>query len=193
MLTSSLLGSDAAVRVTNTTGEGLLAAYVVLDGSGEDSWFTTLKDHTARTLPSYMQPAVILKLDCLPLTPNGKIDRSALPAPEFLDQQALYVAPSSDTEIELCDICKDLLKIDRIGINDNFFLLGGHSLLATQLLSRIKQTFKIDLPLKSLFGLNTLGELASAVDQQQPQMSEESFARMDNLLAELELSDDLAI
>lgn len=185
--------NDAAAQVTNTTGEALLAAYVVLNDCDDDLWFTTLKDHAAQLLPSYMRPAAIVKLDSLPLTPNGKLDRNALPAAEFSQQQVSYIAPSSDTEIALCTIWQKLLKIERVGVNDNFFSLGGHSLLATQLLSRVNQTFKIDLPLKSLFGLTSLSELANAVDQQQPQMSEESFARMDNLLAELELSDDLPI
>ena len=137
-----------------------------------------------------MQPSAIFELAALPLTPNGKIDRKALPEPEFSTQQADYIAPSNSTEIELCTIWQELLNVERIGVHDNFFALGGHSLLATQLLARVNDTFKIDLPLKALFGLHTLSDLATAIDQQQPQLNSESFALMDSLLAELEEPDD---
>ena len=105
----------------------------------------------------------------LPLTPNGKLDRRALPAPDPLrsDQGHVYVAPRNHLEQQIADIWKDVLGLEQVGIHDNFFDLGGHSLLATQVVSRLRTTFNIELPLRSLFERPTVGELSDLIRSQQ--------------------------
>ena len=140
-------------------------------------------------LPDYMVPSYIAALDELPLNSNGKVDRKQLPTINLKEQAQVYVAPRNQAEQTLCKMWQELLEVEQVGINDNFFALGGHSLLAVQLLSNVNEHFKIDLSLQTLFGLSTLEELAQVIEKQQPKMDEVSFARMDDLLAELELSD----
>jgi len=117
-------------------------------------------------LPDYMIPSDIVIIDRLPLTPNGKLDTGALPAP-VRDRARLdvaYAAPASDTENGLCAIFATILGTPRVGVRDNFFRLGGHSLLATQLMSRIRDAFGVDLPLRALFDEPTVAGLAPLID-----------------------------
>jgi len=92
-------------------------------------------------------------LDALPLNPNGKIDRHALPTPgrEGLALDGALAAPETPIEVLLAQVWANVLGIERIGRHDNFFELGGHSLLATQLVSRVRETFAVELPLRDLF------------------------------------------
>jgi len=124
-----------------------------------------LRRMLARQLPEYMAPSDFMFLDSLPITPNGKVNRSALPAPgqSRPELEQPYVAPRNAIEKELAGIWSEVLRKERVGIKDNFFELGGHSLLATQVISRIRQHFKIELPLRSLFESPTVGALAIAV------------------------------
>jgi len=117
-----------------------------------------LRAYLQAKLPEYMIPASFVMLESLPLTPNGKVDRKALPAPDGVSQVAAeaFVAPRSATENMLAEIWREVLGIERVGVNDNFFALGGHSLLATQLLSRIRTTFGVQLPMQELFGAPTV-------------------------------------
>jgi acyl carrier protein len=114
-----------------------------------------------------MVPSAFMFLESLPLTPNGKLDRKALPAPDQsrpeLDEP--YSSPRTPVEELLAQIWSDVLKLDKVGIHDHFFELGGHSLLATQLISRIRGTFKIDLPLRSLFEAPTIYGLAQRIQE----------------------------
>jgi acyl carrier protein len=113
-----------------------------------------------------MIPAAFVPLDAFPLTPAGKVDRSTLPPPGAARQaSAAYVPPQTATEATLAQMAAGLLKLDRIGIHDNFFDLGGHSLLATQLISRIREDMGVDLPLRTLFEHPTVAGLATAVDE----------------------------
>jgi amino acid adenylation domain-containing protein len=116
-------------------------------------------------LPAYMIPAAFVLLDALPLTPNGKVDRKALPAPDGTrpDHATTYVAPHTAEEQLLAQIWADLLRQDRVGLNDNFFDLGGHSLLATQVIARLSVAFGVKLPLRTLFERPTVAELAERV------------------------------
>jgi amino acid adenylation domain-containing protein len=120
-----------------------------------------LEDH----LPGYMAPSAFVLLDRLPLTANGKVDRRALPAPEAVRPGLLtgYAAPRTALEEELVHIWSQVLNLDRIGIHDDFFALGGHSLLATQVVSRIRNAFGVELPLRSMFLSPTLAELAGEI------------------------------
>jgi len=100
----------------------------------------------------------------LPLTPSGKVDRRALPAPNYEAQlKDTFLAPQSPVEELLCGIWAEVLNVSRIGINDNFFELGGHSLLATQVVSRVLQTFAVQLPVRALFEAPTVGTLADRI------------------------------
>jgi acyl carrier protein len=114
-----------------------------------------------------MVPSAFVVLDSLPLTPNGKLDRKALPAPDQTrpELEKTFVAPRTPVEETLASIWSDVLQFDHVGIHDNFFELGGHSLLATQLISRIRDAFKIDLPLRSLFEAPTIYGLAQRIQE----------------------------
>ncbi|KAF9367160.1 hypothetical protein CPB97_006206, partial [Podila verticillata] len=122
-----------------------------------------LRGYLAEHLPEYMIPAAHVRMDKLPVTNNGKIDRRALPEPDsasFVTQD--YVAPQGETEVALAELWSDLLKIDRVGRHDNFFMLGGHSLLAVRLMNRVS-TLGVQLPLSTLFSTPTLSALAEVV------------------------------
>ncbi|MES2936924.1 MAG: phosphopantetheine-binding protein [Pseudomonadota bacterium] len=123
-----------------------------------------LAEQLQRQLPEYMVPAHLMVLDALPRTPNGKLDRRALPAAEARHAEAGYVAPQTPTEEALVAIWAELLKLERIGIHDNFFHLGGHSLLATQLISKLRSTLDVELPLRALFETSTVHDLAQRID-----------------------------
>ena len=125
-----------------------------------------LKRHLHEKLPDYMVPATFVMLEAMPLTPNGKVDRRALPAPEQVrpELEEAFVAPRTSTEEALANIWTRILSIERIGVHDDFFELGGHSLLATQVISRIRGEFSLDLPLRRLFELPTIAQLAQVID-----------------------------
>lgn len=109
-------------------------------------------------LPAYMIPAAVMVLAELPLTPNGKLDRSALPRPELVGET--YRAPSTRLEVQLCDVFADVLGIERVGVDDNFFALGGHSLLATRLIARARIVLGIEIPIRTVFAAPTVSGLA---------------------------------
>lgn len=120
----------------------------------------------AKKLPQHMMPSVFVLLEALPLAANGKLNRRALPAPGQArpELESDYAAPRTPTEKLLAEIWSDVLKLKQIGVNDDFFQLGGHSLLATQVISSVRERFRIDLPLHYLFHFSTVAGLASAVD-----------------------------
>jgi acyl carrier protein len=120
---------------------------------GDASNWSALREQLKRMLPDYMVPAAYVSLPALPLTHNGKLDRKALPAPEFdaVRSDSAYVAPRTPVEAALATMLCDVLKRDRVGIQDSFFELGGHSLLATRFISRIRQALGTALPMQALF------------------------------------------
>ncbi|MBN1481964.1 amino acid adenylation domain-containing protein [candidate division KSB1 bacterium] len=142
-----------------------LVAYCVFETT-EKPTVDDLRLYMKNRLPDYMVPATFVYLDEMPLTPSGKIDRKALPAPDLSrpDLQVEYVAPRNETEEKLVEICQELLRVDKVGVNDNFFDLGGHSLLATQFMSRMRTQFHVELPLRVLFEQPTVAGLAEAVE-----------------------------
>ncbi|MBW4636529.1 MAG: amino acid adenylation domain-containing protein, partial [Iphinoe sp. HA4291-MV1] len=143
--------SVVVIAHQDTPGAQRLVAYIVPQQNTAPT-ISDLRQFLCSKLPEYMVPSAFVMLESLPLTPNGKVDRRALPAPE-LDRELLdkYVAPRTPIEEMLAAIWAGVLKIELLGIHDNFFTLGGHSLLATQLISRIRSTFKVELPLQSVF------------------------------------------
>jgi acyl-coenzyme A synthetase/AMP-(fatty) acid ligase/acyl carrier protein len=152
---------QAAVVVRDDTGDRRLIAYLAARGE-ERPDTDELRRHLRRTLPDYMVPAGFVLLDRLPLTANGKLDRNALPA---LDRRGASdsIAPRTATEHALAAIWRDVLKLDRVGVNDNFFALGGDSLSATRVVARVQQELLVAVPLRAMFETMTLGELADRV------------------------------
>ena len=116
-------------------------------------------------LPDYMIPSAFVLLDKLPLTANGKIDRRGLPAPTRQGADENIVAPRTPTEVALAEIWREVLRVERVGIHDNFFELGGHSLLMTQVITRVREAFQIELPMRRFFESPTLAGLAAAVEE----------------------------
>ncbi|MEW6735860.1 MAG: amino acid adenylation domain-containing protein, partial [Acidobacteriota bacterium] len=124
-----------------------------------------LRSYLRQRLPEYMIPSTIVMLDSLPLTPNGKIDRRALPVPEKISRgEQNYQEPHTPIEEIVAGIWSEILGIDRISREDNFFDIGGHSLLATQLISRVRTIFDVEIPLRSLFESPTIAELAKSIE-----------------------------
>ncbi|PYP82589.1 MAG: non-ribosomal peptide synthetase, partial [Blastocatellia bacterium AA13] len=141
-------------------GERRLVAYLVLkDDVGE----ADLKAHLRQKLPDYMVPAAFIYLDEIPLMSNGKIDRRSLPKPDFAGAVASYAAPRTVVEEIVCGIWEEVLRLEKIGVTDNFFDLGGHSLLATQVVSRMRKVLGVDLALRSLFENPTVRQLSEVV------------------------------
>ncbi|HEY0606557.1 MAG TPA: amino acid adenylation domain-containing protein, partial [Herpetosiphonaceae bacterium] len=132
-------------------------------GSGGEG----LRAFLAAHLPAYMVPSAFVILDELPLTPNGKVDRRALPQPEWNASisDRPFSAPRTPIEALLVQIWIDVLGIEPIGVTDHFFDLGGHSLLATQLMARVRTTFNVELPLRTLFETPTISGLAERVER----------------------------
>jgi amino acid adenylation domain-containing protein len=154
---------EAVVRCWDPhSGEQCLVAYVVHDESA-----TTANDLRAalrERLPDYMVPSFFVTLAELPLTENGKVDREALPAPATTEIETAAAAPRTPTEELLSNIWAEILRLHSVGLHDNFFDLGGHSLLATQVVSRVRETFKLELPVRALFESPTIAELAQSID-----------------------------
>ena len=166
------LGQLAAIQQAvvlareDSPGDKRLVAYVVA-AAGSAPSVEALRGFLQQKLPEYMVPSAFMFLDSLPLAPNGKLDRKALPAPDQTrpELDEIFVAPRTPVEETLASIWAGVLKVDKVGIHDNFFHLGGHSLLATQLISRIRDTFKLDLPLRSLFETPTVHGLAQRLQE----------------------------
>ncbi|MDZ8055338.1 MAG: amino acid adenylation domain-containing protein [Aulosira sp. ZfuVER01] len=125
-----------------------------------------LQTYLTQKLPDYMIPSMFVVRSHLPLTANGKVDRRALKVPDFINSElaAGYVAPRTPVEQVLAKIFAEVLGIKHVGIHDNFFQLGGHSLLATQLISRVRDSFGLELPLRSIFEASTIAELSQVVE-----------------------------
>ncbi|MCU1734443.1 MULTISPECIES: non-ribosomal peptide synthetase [unclassified Pseudomonas] len=166
------LQEHAAVRevivlaVEGPSGQQL-AAYLVPSALEQDQHELreTLKAHLKANLPDYMVPTHLIVLDAMPLTANGKLDRKALPKPDAALLQGDYVAPVSELEQQLAAIWVEVLKVEKVGLTDNFFALGGHSLLATQVVSRVRQQLGLELSLRALFEAEDLAAFAAAAGQ----------------------------
>ncbi|ASS75461.1 hypothetical protein CIG75_11055 [Tumebacillus algifaecis] len=146
------------------TGQTELVAYLVVK-EGHKATAEDLRVHLERHLLAAMVPRSFQFLDVLPRLANGKVNRKALPKPERVRAtDAAYVAPRTPTEEKLAVIFADVLRLEKVGVQDNFFALGGHSLLATSLVSRIRHEFEVDLPLRTLFERPTVAAIAEEVE-----------------------------
>ncbi|HKH48757.1 MAG TPA: amino acid adenylation domain-containing protein [Thermoanaerobaculia bacterium] len=169
-------------------GERRLVAYCVAAGGAEPA-AGELRTFLGQTLPGYMVPSVFVALDAMPRTPNGKLDRKALPLPGAARTEAgaAYAPPRNPVEERMAEIWAEVLGIDRVGIHDNFFDLGGHSLLATQVIARVRQSFDVELPLRSLFEKPTVAALGEAVEAARPVV-----ATVDKIAAALARIEELS-
>lgn len=172
-------------------GEKRLIAYWEPATSETVSGNPDLRQFLREKLPDYMIPAAFVRLDALPRTPIGKIDRRALPVPDAdsLAPAEEYVAPRNLVEEWLANLWASTIAVERVGIHDNFFNLGGHSLMATQIVSRVRDQFQVELPLRRLFEAPTVASLALAIAEKQAEQHDD--AELAQMLAELDdLSED---
>src|SRR5215208_6650241 len=159
--------TEAVVTVREeTAGDKRLVAYI-LSPAGATVSLYDLRSYVQQQLPQHMIPATFVLLEQWPLTANGKVDRQALPAPGTmrpeLEQQ--YEPPRNAIEETVAAIWAEVLKVERVGVTDNFFDLGGHSLLATQVVSRIRTLFQLELPLRRIFEAPIVSALSLSIAQ----------------------------
>lgn len=158
---------DVAVVTNDSSTDPELIAYVV--GSGELN-LEQMRCQLSEKLPAYMIPHQMIRLERLPLTPNGKLDWRSLPKPEQLKPSSTskYVAPRDQLEAQLVEIGAEVLKQDRIGINDNLLTLGANSLKIIQIVARVRHRLGVDLNLKEVFANPRIREIAELVRVKQP-------------------------
>ncbi|MGZ6507224.1 MAG: non-ribosomal peptide synthetase, partial [Tumebacillaceae bacterium] len=168
LLSHPLVKEALVVTHEFAPGDKRLAAYYVTTEPVPDLVLAPeLRDLVKRTLPNYMMPATFMPITRIPMNASGsKVDRRALPTPRLnlalMEQE--YVAPKTETERLLSGIFSEVLGLEKVGTRDDFFTLGGHSLLATQVVSRIRETFGAELPVRSLFDTPSVSELAERVE-----------------------------
>ncbi len=164
----SVSSARAAVVVVREDGshDARLVAYLVADGETPPP-AAILRERLAATLPGYMIPSAFVWLEALPLAPTGKVDRRALPAPPAVERagDTALTAPSTPFQEQLLQIWKEVLAVDRIGVDDDFFQLGGHSVLAMQILARVETTFEVNIPLRRFFEASTVATQATLIVQ----------------------------
>ena len=154
---------EAAVIVReDVSGDKRLVAYVVSNTILNQA---ELRAGLKETLPEYMVPAAFVELERLPLTPNGKVDRKNLPAPEFYTSGGVGRAPETAMEVEVAGIWKQILRVQTVNCEDDFFHIGGHSLLATQMVSRVAERTGVKMPLVTIFENTTVESFARAIEK----------------------------
>jgi len=126
-----------------------------------------LKEYLEKRLPRYMVPSSITLLGNLPKTPNGKIDRKALPNPDRIAHAGIQ-KPRNDVEKKIAEIWQEVLGVEQVGIDEDFFALGGHSLLATQIMARVEDFFSTKIPLSKLFESPTVAAMARSIESGNP-------------------------
>jgi len=159
---------EAVVVAREQTGEEKrLVAYVTARGEGDSGVSVSdLRESLRQRLPEYMVPTAFVLMNEMPLTPNGKVDRKALPAPERArpELSVNYEAGRTPVEQMVASIWSETLGVERLGTRDNFFELGGHSLLATRVISRLREAFQVELPVRDLFESPTIAALAAKIE-----------------------------
>lgn len=166
LLSNPEVANAVVVASDAPNGEKQLVAYLV-PAAGAQLSDRALRSALREHLPEYMIPSLFVVLDEFPETDNGKVDRSKLPAatPENSLRDESFAEPESTVESALSEIVKDLVRVDRIGVRDNFFLLGGHSLLGAQLIERVNKAFGVELSLLTVFENPTVRDLSGRVEQ----------------------------
>jgi acyl carrier protein len=152
----------AIVREDNPGDRGLVAYVTANRPSADRGLAASVRAFAVARLPEYLVPTVVV-LDAIPLTANGKVDRRALPAPDRAGTEA-FRAPASERERVLCGLFAEVLAVERVGMDDDFFALGGHSLLAMQLVNRVRAVLGVGLPMRALFGAPTPDRLDRELD-----------------------------
>lgn len=168
---SELVNKSVVVVRLDGSGNNRLVAYVVPE---EKFDLAAVQNYLKKKLPEYMIPALWVELETFPLTSNGKIDKKALPLPDTSEIiSSEYEAPDNELEHQLVEMWKEILKINKVGINDNFFELGGHSLSAIQLSSKLHKTLNIKTDAGTIFSNPTIRKLALAlISEKKNQFSE---------------------
>jgi hypothetical protein len=143
-------------------GERFLAAYLRLAGTAPPS-SSALRAFLRERLPEYMVPSTFSVLDVFPLTPNGKVDRRRLPEPDADRSGSLapFLAPTSAIERAIAQVWRDLLRLDEVGVDDNFFDLGGHSLLVVQVQARLREMLGREVAIVEMFQYPTIRTIAA--------------------------------
>ena len=160
------VSASVVVAREDVAGEKRLVAYVALVPDSNVG-HSDLRNFLRERLPEYMLPAAFVRVERFPLTPNGKVDRARLPAPSAANtlQDDVATGVGTETEGRIADIVGELLKLEEIDLDDNFFMLGGHSLLGAQLIARLRSEFDVQIPLRTLFEAPTVALLAAEVDE----------------------------
>jgi amino acid adenylation domain-containing protein len=163
LLAHASVREAVVVAREEAAGDKRLVGYLVSEE--ESITGNELRSYLKERIPEYMIPAVFVMLEAMPLTANGKVDRRALPAPEAsrAELESDFVAARTPVEEMVAGMWSEVLGVERVGVHDNFFELGGHSLLATQVVTRVRETFEVELPLRLLFESPTIGELAECI------------------------------
>jgi acyl carrier protein len=196
----AVLGRHPAVREVivvvreDVPGDRRLAAYVV-PAQAPAPALAELRGFLKAHLPDYMVPSAFVPLEALPLTPNGKVDRRALPAPEGLrpELEAAYVAPRTEVERTIATVWQEVLRLEKVGLHDNFFDLGGHSLLLVQVYSKLQGVFSNALSIIDMFKYSTVEALATYLTQtkSEPAASRSSDEPIEKLNADKNLIQQL--
>jgi amino acid adenylation domain-containing protein len=178
------VGATVVVVREDSPGDRRLVAYV-LAAEGQSVEEEQLRRSLKSSLPPFMVPSTFVELDELPITPNGKLDRTSLPAPDGARPrlERPYAAPETPVQETLASVWREVLGIDRVGIDDDFFHLGGHSMLAVRMAARVRDTFGLELALAQVFEHPTIRELGGSVTGQM--LGEVDDGELADLLAEL--------
>ncbi len=180
VLQSGLVQQTLVLVNDNGKNEKRLVAYIVAEKEVDTQ---LLIGYLQKFLPDYMIPRLWVPLEAFPLNSNGKIDRKALPDVEKAGtSETPFVAPESKTEIQLADLWQELLKVEKIGINDNYFEAGGHSLLAMRLIADIQKTFGMEIAVKEIFEFTTIRELARFLEVKMAAQKTDTINEFDEIV-----------
>ena len=169
---------DQAVAIIREEdfGDKRIVAYITLQ-AGQDFSEIDLRQHLKKKLPEYMLPSIFVKMDTMPLTPNGKIDRKSLPHPKINRPELVqeFIQPQNELQKSISRLWSKILKIDKIGIDDNFFDLGGDSLLSVQLVMLLEKEMKTEIPVVKFFQYPTIRNFADYIERKHsPQQHSQS-------------------
>lgn len=165
MQSSPLVQQSVVITLMDAKEHRYIVAYVVPAAPEQNFDLSTLRKYLVDKLPAYMIPQSFVVLNKLPINTSGKVDKKLLPLPKerSLLSDTTYVPPETEIEADLVQVWSQILNVENVGINDNFFNLGGHSLLVTEVLLHVKHAFKINISLKSFFDQPTISELAKLI------------------------------